>query len=616
MVESHVSPLSITRSLAAAVCLLSLPALALDDAAIERGLEMAQRRLARTAATLPDPTYFPRSTLPDGSWKTVRNTDNIEWTQGFFPGCLWMLYDLTGEPYWRARAEAWTGTLEVQKSNRETHDLGFKLMPSYGLDFRLTPDASAQATQAVLLTAADSLASRYNALVGVIDTADWNPDWDVPTVVDTMMNLELLLWASEAGNRPELKAMAVSHALKSYQDMVRPDGGTFHVVDYNHTTGAIRSRKTFQGYADSSTWSRGQAWAIYGFTVVYRYTRSTTMLEAAQKTANYYLDHLPADFIPNWDFQAPTQKKDSSAAAATASALLELSGFVTDSAVSTRYRDAALKTLESLTSPGYLNAGASSPAILLHGVGHLPANQEIDVGLIYGDYYFLEALLRLNPKPNPAWYSRLDVSMGLRTLNSVEGKGERLEATFDLTPLGGFGGELGYADGAAQVISVQNTAIRLRLTDSGSFEALNGDRYQAAEPLSFAPNITYRARVRVDTNGKRYSLWIAPPAGQEVQIAQSYAFGTGDSTPALSSLGRLLLKAGGSDGDYKIANHRVEGKSEDEPLEDWMDGLTPGGSGLGGGGCGSAPRGGDPWSWLAALAGLTALVRARGEADP
>lgn len=549
--------------LTAAVCLCALPALALEDVSVERALETAQRRLARTAASLPDPTYFPRSTRPDNSWLTKRNTDQIEWIQGFFPGCLWLLYDLTREPFWRARAEAWTSTLEGQKTSRATHDLGFKLMPSFGHKRRLTGDP---ASTAVLLTAASSLASRFNPQIGVIDAADWNPDWDVPTVVDTMMNLELLLWASEAGNRPELKAMALRHATKMYADMVRPDGGTIHVVDYDHVTGAIRGRKTYQGYADDSTWSRGQVWAMYGFTTVYQYTRDPLMLEAARKTTDYYLDHLPADFVPNWDFQAPTQVKDSSAAAAAASALFLLSQQIDDPVQGLRYRNAAFKTLESLVSTQYLNVDSANPAVLLHGVGHLPANQEIDVGLIYGDYYLLESLLRLDPRPTPAWYSRLDVATGLRTLPAAaNGSGSRWEASFELTPLSGSGGELGYTDASAPITSSQGAALRLRLSDSGRIEAWDGDHYQALAPFVVAPGVTYRVRVRVDLSVQRYSVWVAAPGGDEAQIANAYALNA--AAPPLSGLQRVLLKAGTADGDFKVGHHQLATSNppEDSP---------------------------------------------------
>ncbi len=271
-------------------------------------------------------------------------------------------------------------------------------MPSFGQAYRLTQRAQ---DKDVLLAAAASLATRYNAKVGVITTGDWNPAWRAPMVIDTMMNLELLLWAAQNGGKPEWREMAVSHALKTLSDLIRADGGSYQVVDYEPTTGQIRSRGTYQGYSDSSTWSRGQAWAIYGFTMVYRYTRDPRMLDAARKVADYYLGRLPPDLVPKWDLDAPDETKDSSTAAAVASALLELSGFV-DATTGARYRDVALRTLDSLASPAYLSDGTNSEGLLLHGTGDYPAKQGVDASLIYGDYYFLEAVLRARALGAPA----------------------------------------------------------------------------------------------------------------------------------------------------------------------------------------------------------------------
>ncbi|WP_224242938.1 glycoside hydrolase family 88 protein [Hyalangium gracile] len=354
----------------------------------------------RKTSEMPDiPTHrTPKISTDAGGWTLVRNDDAVAWTQGFFPGLLWLMYEFEGDEAWKEKADAWTRSLEVQKTFSDSHDVGFKIFPSYGRAYQLTGDPY---YRDVLLTAAGSLARRFDPTVGIINCCDWNaPDWEVPLVVDTMMNLELLFWGAENGGDPAWRDMALSHAMKTLTDMVRPDGGTFHVVDYD-AAGNVRSKETFQGYVDSSTWSRGQAWAIYGFTMAYRYTRDPRMLEAAQKVTNYYLDRLPPDFVPYWDFDAPPEQreKDSSAAAAVASALQELSTFVTDPALAERYQAAAMATLDSLTSPAYLAEGSNSPGILLHGVGfnrnHIkPKGDAIDKSLIYGDYYFVEALMR------------------------------------------------------------------------------------------------------------------------------------------------------------------------------------------------------------------------------
>jgi unsaturated chondroitin disaccharide hydrolase len=359
-----------------------------DDKGAARVLTFAGQQLANTAERL-SPTLSPKAALPDSSWTTVLNTDPLAWTQGFFPGALWLKFEEERNPIWFSRADAFTRILEGQKYNRQSHDLGFKLMTSYGQAYRLTGDPY---YRDVLLVAAESLASRFSPVVGVIKCCDWNPDWQFPLVIDTMMNLELLLWASDNGGQPEWRSMAVSHALKTLNDAVRQNGSTYHVVDYDPSTGEVRFKGTFQGYADESTWSRGQAWAIYGFTMVYRFTGDARMLDAARQTADYYLSSLPADMVPNWDFDAPSQQKDSSAAAAVASALLELSQFM-GPANGGRYRDAALQMLDAL-SAAYFAEGSSSPGLLLHATGHYLAGQELDTTLIYADYYFQEAVMR------------------------------------------------------------------------------------------------------------------------------------------------------------------------------------------------------------------------------
>jgi unsaturated chondroitin disaccharide hydrolase len=372
-------------------------AFAFDEATADRALQFAKEQLNKTATRSELPTNrYPKNST-DSGWVLNRNDDMTAWTQGFFPGLLWLMYEQDQDPSWKTLAQSWTRPLEIQKTNTLTHDLGFKFMLSFGHEYRLTGDP---ADREVLLTAARSLATRFDPAAGVISCCDWNEEWQVPLVTDTMMNLELLFWASENGGDPAWKDMALSHAMKTLQDMVRPDGGTFHVVDYD-TSGHVRSRRTFQGFSDASTWTRGQAWAIYGYTMAYRYTRDPRMLEAAQKVTNYYLDRLPPDFIPSWDFSAPPgqQVKDSSAAAVVASALQELSTFVQDPAVAERYQSSALAMLDSLCSPAYLAEGSSSPGILLHGVAFYktpikPTGDAIDRSLIYGDYYFVEALLR------------------------------------------------------------------------------------------------------------------------------------------------------------------------------------------------------------------------------
>lgn len=367
----------------------------LDGPAAEKALAVAQAKAAATAARLT-PDRLPKSTGPDGRWTTVAATDPVGWTQGFFPGTLWYLHEWSGEGAWRERAERFTATLEPQKTNTETHDVGFKLVPSFGNALRLTGDP---AHREVLLAGAASLATRFRPEIGAIDCCDWNPDWRLPVVIDTMMNLELLLRAAREGGDPAYADMALRHALRTRDDLVRGDGGTFHVADYEPGTGALRWRGTFQGAADGSTWARGQAWAVYGFTMVHRYTRDARMLETARRTADFFLARLPASGVPRWDLDVEDGPDDSSAAAILASALLELATVV-EGPAGDAYRAHALRILGMLASPSYLDERPTTEGILLHGAGNVPAGHEIDVSLVYGDYYFVEALLRARPWPS------------------------------------------------------------------------------------------------------------------------------------------------------------------------------------------------------------------------
>jgi len=370
-----------------------------DDGGVSGGPDIdgvfafAASQLEGAVAAVDDPAKFPSNTDVNGRWET---TGARGWTSGFFPGCLWLMYEQTGGEVWRERAERWTDGLEEIKDYTGNHDVGFMIFSSYGQGYRLTHNT---AYKPVIVQAAKSLATRYNPTVGLL--MSWNPrgDWTFPVIVDNMMNLELLFWAAKNGGPAELYDIAVSHAAVTMKNHIRPDGSTFHVVDYDPETGGVRGKYTHQGYAEDSCWSRGQAWGVYGFTMTYRETRKPEFLETATRLADYFIDHLPDDDpVPYWDFNAPNipdEKKDSSAAAIAASALLELETLVDDAARKQRYHKTAVEILTALGSPSYLARGARSQGILLHGVASLPHGNAVDRSLIYGDYYFLEGLLRL-----------------------------------------------------------------------------------------------------------------------------------------------------------------------------------------------------------------------------
>ena len=350
----------------------------------------ADAQLRRSILELGDSLRFPRATNPDGAWKTIPITD---WTSGFFPGCLWHMYEYSKDPLFRSAAERWTEKLEPMQYFIDNHDIGFMIFNSYGNGYRLTGNP---AYRRVVLQAARTAVKRFNPRVGCIKSWD-NPKWEYPVIVDNMMNLELLFWAVQNGADSSLYRIAMSHAERTMKNHFRPDGSTFHVISYDSTEGRVIGGYTAQGYSDSSTWSRGQAWAVYGFTMAYRFTRDSRFLHTAQRAAGYFIDNLPADHVPYWDFKAPgipNEPRDASAAAIAACGLLELSTYTEDNPHSQRLFATAESILRSLASAPYSSAGSPSRGITLHSVTSKPANAEVDVTLIYADYYFLEALLK------------------------------------------------------------------------------------------------------------------------------------------------------------------------------------------------------------------------------
>lgn len=361
------------------------------DARVDKTLAFAEAQLLKTADAIDDPTRFPTGSAPDGSW----NTSNMYgWTSGFFPGSLWYAYENSSNEQVKLQAERWTAGLDSVQYYTGNHDLGFMMFCSYGNGYRLTGN---DAYREVIVQSARSLTTRYNPVVGLIQSWNANDRWDYPVIIDNMMNLELLFWAAKHGGDQKMYNIAVTHALNTMNNHVREDGSTPHVIGYDPETGTVKSVNTHQGYADDSTWARGQAWGVYGFTMTYRETGDDRFLKTAMRLADWFINHLPADHIPYWDFNAPQQPsepRDSSAGAIAASALLELSTFVDDPAVKERYHDTAIAILNELMSERYLADPAASQAIILHGVGSKPHNSQVDVALTYGDYYFIEALMR------------------------------------------------------------------------------------------------------------------------------------------------------------------------------------------------------------------------------
>lgn len=374
------------------VCLGSCSSVSFDP---ETALKYTTTQALKTKADSNDYTKMPRAiNLGDTNWIYVPIKD---WTSGFWPGVLWYEYENTKNPVWKNRADSFTRSLKPLAYQSATdHDLGFQIYCSYGNGFRLTGDTS---YKTILIAAADTLATLFNPLVGTI--LSWpamvsKRDWPHNTIIDNMMNLELLFWASKNGGGKKLFDIAVKHAVTTMHNHFRADYSSYHVVVYDTVTGKKIKGITHQGYKDNSMWARGQSWAIYGFTMCYRESKNPEFLEFAQHVADVYLNRLPDDQIPYWDFSAPgipDAPKDASAAAIAASALLELSTFVADKSKAEIYRSKAAQMLLILSSDAYQSRNVNN-AFLLHSTGNEPQGTEIDASIIYADYYYLEALLR------------------------------------------------------------------------------------------------------------------------------------------------------------------------------------------------------------------------------
>lgn len=321
-------------------------------------------------------------------------SDTHWWCSGFFPGVCWYTYELGGDPAMREMALRQTAKLLDVSRLTGDHDLGFQVLPSSGKAYLETGDTLYLRT---IRDAAAQLAGRFSPVTGVMKS--WNkPEFTYPVIIDNMMNLELLTFAARLFDVPEWKEIAITHARTTLRNHFRPDGTSYHLVDYNPVDGSILRRGTVQGYADESAWSRGQAWGLYGFTMMYRETGETDFLEQALRIASYLLPRLEARPVPPWDFDAPEEsvaQDDASAGAIMASAFLELSTLVGDNALAKRYRRQAMKTLKTLCGNKYLaREGEAGGFLLLHSTGHYTKGKEVDVPLTYADYYFMEALWR------------------------------------------------------------------------------------------------------------------------------------------------------------------------------------------------------------------------------
>jgi unsaturated chondroitin disaccharide hydrolase len=333
-------------------------------------------------------TYFPTTgqyEFSGSSW----------WCSGFYPGSLLYLYEQTKDTVLYNEAMRILDVLKKEQFNTGTHDLGFMMYCSFGNANRLNPSP---AYKEILLNSARSLSTRFDPTVGCIRS--WNSKaGDFLVIIDNMMNLKLLFWATQVSGDSSYYKIAVTHANTTIKNHFRPDYSSYHVINYDSATGNVKQKKTAQGYADESAWARGQAWGLYGFTEVYRETKDKKYLDQANHIARFILSNpnLPADKIPYWDYNAPGMPnvlRDVSAAAIMASAFIELAGYV-DAKTSKEYLGVAETILRNLSSPAYKAAqGTNGGFILEHSVGHFPNKTEVDVPLTYADYYYIEAMIR------------------------------------------------------------------------------------------------------------------------------------------------------------------------------------------------------------------------------
>lgn len=340
-----------------------------------------------------DSLSFPRSMTASTGF--INKVPSKDWTSGFFVGNLWQLYKLSGDVAYKERAAKWNIFIEKEKFNGRTHDMGFKVFNSFGKGLEVEDN---QDYKNIIVQSAKTLCTRFNKTVESLRSWDFNKDvWEFPVIIDNMLNLELLFEATKFSNDSTFHNIAVKHANTTLKNQFRKDNSTYHVVVYDTISGTAKNKVTHQGFNNESTWARGQSWAVYGYTMAYRYTKDQAYLNQAEATAQFFIDNknLPEDGIPYWDFNDPSipnAPRDVSSATVMASALIELYGVTKNE----KYLSYSKKVLNSLKSTAYiLNQEVKGPFILDHSTGMWPQNQEIDEPIVYADYYYLETMLRM-----------------------------------------------------------------------------------------------------------------------------------------------------------------------------------------------------------------------------
>lgn len=357
--------------------------------------EFVTRQYVKSLESAGKGTMVPRNSYKDG---TIRQTPIEDWVSGFYAGTLWYIFELTGDTSWIAPARQWTEVLDPIKTYEGIHDIGFMMYCSYGNGYRLLKD---ERYLPVLKQTSETLCKRFNPQIGTLlswgNLADTATQKYHNTIIDNMMNLELLMFSAKQFDEPGFSDIAVKHADNTIKCHFRPDYSTYHVVEFDKKTGKIVKQETHQGYDDNSDWARGQAWTIYGYSMMYRETGNKKYLEMASRCADRFISRLPGDLVPYWDFddpRVPDTYRDASAGAVVACGLFGLSEQVEDPVQSLKYYNIAMGLVNRLSSEDYLAKEDYYRCLILHSVGHWQQKTEIDCNINYADYYYMEALLK------------------------------------------------------------------------------------------------------------------------------------------------------------------------------------------------------------------------------
>ncbi len=354
-----------------------------------RALDFAQCQVAALIENAPD--YFPIYTT-GGRW---RHDGELwtDWTGGFFAGMMWKFFERSDDERWLRRAKHYSQLLEHRQNDRQVHDLGFIFLNTYRPWYELTGD---EHKQEVLVRAGRTLASRF------MPKGRYLRSFVAPEslFIDIMMNVPLIFYAANETGDKQLERIAAAHCRTTRDKIVRADGSTAHEGIFDLETGEFLREDTHQGWRPDSAWARGLAWSLYGYSQCYALTGTEEFLEVAERNAAFWLANLPADKVPHWDFRADVSQplpwgaqKDSSAAAIAASGLLDLANQTRSMQTASQYRETALAMLDALVEPEYLaNETPDWEGILKHGVYHTKKNLGVDESVMWGEFFFVEAI--------------------------------------------------------------------------------------------------------------------------------------------------------------------------------------------------------------------------------